>query len=217
MSSTPDTTPQFPTAYSKNSTAGPSYNTTVISLDNGMEQRNSNWSYPRQVYNIAYPFSNVVDIEAIDAFFHGVKGKWKAFRYKDWSDYKSCSILATVTMSDQIIGVGDGVEEHFQLVKTYTSGTNSLVRKITRPINGTVLVSVNNVSKTENTHWTIDYGTGLITFTGGNIPAYPLVVRAGFEFDVYCRFDNDNLLKTIEDYGILRIDHMNFIEVKEED
>ena len=46
-----------------------------------------------------------------------------------------------------------------------------MTRAIQLPVAGTVEISVAGVLKTETTHYTVDYSTGVVTFTGGNIPA----------------------------------------------
>ena len=61
------------------------------------------------------------------------------------------------------------------------------------PVNGTVEISVAGVPKTETTHYTVDYATGMVTFTPGNIPAAAQAVTATFEFDVPVRFAEDDL------------------------
>jgi uncharacterized protein (TIGR02217 family) len=49
------------------------------------------------------------------------------------------------------------------------------------------------VTNTEGVHFNVDHATGLVTFTGGNIPPVDAVVTAGYEFDVPVRFDTDKL------------------------
>ena len=54
-------------------------------------------------------------------------------------------------------------------------------------------VAVDGVTKTSGVHFNVDPATGIVTFTGGNIPPMGDAVTAGFEFDVPVRFDTDKL------------------------
>lgn len=186
-------TPRFPTLVSQGAGGGPEFNTDVVVIRSGFEARNINWDTSRARYDAALGIKHMQYLEEVIAFFRVAQGKAHEFRYKDFSDYKSCSFLNTPAFTDQIIGVGNGATNTFQLKKTYTVGSNSYVRTIKKPVSGTVLIGVNGVQKTITTHWTIDTTTGIITFTGGNTPANGHSVTAGFEFDVPCRFDTDHL------------------------
>ena len=95
----------------------------------------------------------------------------------------------------------DGVVAAFQVAKVYTQGAYNRSRKITKPSNGTLLVAVAGSAKAEGTHYNASYTTGIITFTGGNIPTAGQAVTAGFEFDVPVRFDTDRLSINIDDYN----------------
>ncbi len=186
-------TPRFPTLVSQGASGGPEFNTDVVVIRSGFEARNVNWETSRSRYDAALGVKHIQHLEEVIAFFRIAQGKAHEFRYKDFSDFKSCAFNNTITPTDQIIGVGDAVVAAFQLKKTYTVGSNSYVRTIKKPVAGTVRVAVNGVEKTITTHWTINTTTGIITFTGGNIPPNGHSVTAGFEFDVPCRFDTDHL------------------------
>jgi uncharacterized protein (TIGR02217 family) len=124
------------------------------------------------------------------------------FRFKDWSDFKSCNTASTPNFMDQVIGTGDAVEADFQLSKTYTKGAFSRSRDITKPVAGTVLISINGVQKLEGDGtypWSVDTATGIVTFSS-TVPPDGEVVRAGYEFDVPVRFDSDKLSVNYEFY-----------------
>ncbi len=186
-------TPRFPTLVSQGAGGGPEFYTDVVMVRSGFETRNGNWSLSRNRYDAALGVKSLVHLEDVIAFFNVCQGKLHEFRYKDFSDYKSCSYAATPAPSDQLLGTGDGVINTFQLVKKYTVGASSYTRTIKKPVTGTVRVSVNGVEKTITTHFTVNTATGVITFTGGNTPPNGHTVTAGFEFDVPCRFDTDHL------------------------
>jgi uncharacterized protein (TIGR02217 family) len=126
-------------------------------------------------------------LASVIAFFEARSGRLRGFRWKDWADYKSCLPSQMPAATDQLIGQGDGVATAFQLTKTYTSGLQSYVRDITKPVTGTVLVAVGGVP--QSTGWLVDTVSGIVTFTVA--PANGASVTAGFEFDVPVRFDSD--------------------------
>lgn len=198
-------TPRFPENLSYGSQGGPEYLTGIAVLQSGHEQRRSVWSNPRHYYNASYAVKTVDDLTQMRDFFHAMKGRFHGFRFKDWNDYTSAANdVGAPNMLDQEIGVGNAVLTAFQLVKNYTTGALTQTRDITKPVSGTVLIAVNGVLQTETTHYTIDYTTGIVTFNSP--PADTLVITAGYEFDVPCRFDIDQLAVTADTYGIRSAD-----------
>lgn len=179
---------QFPQGISYGSSGGPVYNTTVNITKSGMETRQVNWPSSRHKYNATYGIRNQADFDAILKLFHAVQGRAVGFRYKDWSDYKSCDITGTPSATDQAVGTGNGSSTIFQLVKKYTVGGVTLARYIKKPVAGTVLVALNGSATSA---FTVDTTTGLVTMTSA--PGVGVVVTCGFEFDVPVRFDVDEL------------------------
>src|SRR5690606_28302185 len=112
----------------------------------------------RRRYNVAYGIRSMNQIHDVLAFFEARHGMLNSFRYKDWADYKSCGPDDTISPTDQVLGTGDGTEDKFQLVKRYTSGSQTYVRPITKPVNGTVVVSLDGVNQPSG--WNYDLGTG---------------------------------------------------------
>jgi uncharacterized protein (TIGR02217 family) len=90
-------------------------------------------------------------------------------------------------MLDQLIGVGDGAQAHFQLTKAYGDGAEPQIRPITRPRAESLLISIAGLP---TTNWTL-LEHGLVRF---NIaPPAGAEVRAGFLFDVPVRFAEDRI------------------------
>jgi uncharacterized protein (TIGR02217 family) len=79
-----------------------------------------------------------------------------------------------------------------------------------------VQIKVAGVTKTETTHYTIDYSTGLVTFTSGNIPAAAQAVTATFEFDVPVRFAEDTLKVSMTMIDLGNIPSIPLLEVLSE-
>lgn len=87
------------------------------------------------------------------------------------------------TALDQWIGAGDGVLTRFALVKHYGAS----VRRITRPVAGSVKVAVDGVPVSA---FTVVAG-GFVALDIA--PGAGVVVTAGFAFDVPVRFAEDRL------------------------
>lgn len=171
------------------------YNTTVLALGSGEERRNQNWQYPKHAYDVSYGVRTQALLESLIEFFHAVAGRAYGFRYLDPHDYKSCLVAATPAFGDQVIGTGTGALTTFQLKKTYTKGANSRVRLIKKPVLNSVLIGKNGANQTSG--WSVNTTTGVVTFDSA--PANGHVVTAGYEFDVPCRFDVDQLSVVLED------------------
>jgi uncharacterized protein (TIGR02217 family) len=194
-------TPRFPDDIAYGSKGGPGWSTNVVETDSGAESRNQRWSYPRHKFDVAYGIRTMARLENLLSYFHVVAGKAIGFRYKDFMDFKSCGRTGTPAATDSVIGTGTGALAAFQLVKTYTQGSYTRSRKIVKPIASTVLIAVAGTTKTVTTHYALDATTGIVTFTAGNLPSAGQSVTAGFEFDVPCRFDSDELSINLDDYN----------------
>lgn len=188
---------QFPVNISYGSGGGPGYKTEIIVIRSGFESRDVGWTYPRHKYDAATGVKTIDDMEQLIEFFHAVGGMAYGFRYKDWADFKSCNTTQTISDTDQLIGEGDNVEVDFQIIKTYIKGSFSRVRNISKPVNGTVVVSLDDVP--QPTGWSVNLTTGVITFSVA--PGSTVDVKAGYEFDVPCRFDTDELQVGLEFYN----------------
>ncbi len=179
------------------STGGPRFQTSVLALGNGSEQRNVDWIQQRCAYDISYGIQSQEDTNEVVRFFYARRGKARGFRFKDWSDYEAI---------DQSIGEGDGTQLEFQLVKHY----DEFVRVITKPVEDSVTIKVAGV--VENA-WTCDIATGIVTFA--DPPADGAVIQASFEFDVPVRFDSDELVLAMR-YRASAVESIRLVEVFEE-
>ncbi|MEJ8573117.1 DUF2460 domain-containing protein [Microbaculum marinum] len=182
---------RFPSGISRSASGGPERRTQVVTLGSGHEERNQQWADSRRRYDAGSGIKTADELHAAVAFFEERRGRAYGFRWRDWSDYKSCAPLGTPGPDDQTIGTGDGTTATFQLVKTYGGAHLPWVRTITKPVSGTVRVAVDAVEQTEGADFSVDATTGQVTFSSP--PAAGLAVTAGFEFDVPVRFDTDRL------------------------
>lgn len=179
----------FPLEISRQSVAGPEFSTEVTETAGGFERRNQNWEGGRLRFNVAPGVRMRDDHETLLGFFRCRAGRARGFRFRDWTDDRSCDLALSPGATDQQLGTGDGAIQFFQLRKAYSSGAITQWRKITRPVAGSVLVALGGIA--QGSGWSVDVDTGLVSFTAP--PAAGVVVTAGFRFDVPARFDTDRL------------------------
>lgn len=156
---------------------GPRYKTTIIETDSGSEQRISHWVTGRHEWTTSSGIKNRIDRDLILAFFHARQGRARGFRWKDWNDYK-----AVLQPCIPILG------NTWQLAKSYNSGGKTLVRAITKPVAGTIVMQ-NSLGGTLS-GMAVDTTTGIVTVNDG---ASYTSLWASFQFDVPVRFDIDYL------------------------
>ncbi len=203
---------RYPTNLSFGSSGGPERRTEIVTLVNGFEERNSPWQDSRRHYDAGSGMRSLDDLAKLIAFFEARQGQLYAFRWKDWSDYKTSLPSRAPTALDQAIGVGDGVKTVFQLQKSYVSGSQTYLRTLVKPVAGTGKVAVNGVLRIEITDFAVNAATGQITF---NLPpAVGLPVTAGCEFDVPVRFDTDRISTSVATYQAGQIPTVPVIEVR---
>ena len=180
---------QFPPDISYGASGGPGYSTTVVTTVSGHERRNSNWAAARGKWNVAHGLKKREQVAALIAFFRARRGRAFGFRFKDWTDHQAFA---------QLLGIGDGSNRTFQLIKSYASGGEIESRLIAKPVPGTVKIYRDGVEASSG--WSVNTATGLVTFA--TAPASGVQVTADFEFDVPVRFDSDQMDITIETYQL---------------
>lgn len=201
---------RFPDSISRGARGGPERRTRIVELASGDEERNAVWADSRRRYDVGYGVRRADDLALVVAFFEARLGRLHGFRFKDWSDFKSCPPSATPAATNQNIGTGTGAAVAFALRKFYVSGAQSWARPIAKPVAGTVLIAINGVNQPSG--WTVDTTTGIVTFSVA--PANGAAITAGFEFDVPVRFDNDELPVTLDIERLGTIPSIPLIEVK---
>jgi uncharacterized protein (TIGR02217 family) len=201
---------RFPVDISRGARGGPQRNTQVVTLASGDEERNASWADSRRLYDVAYGVRRADDLAAVIAFFEARGGRLHSFRFKDWSDWKSCLPSETPSASDQLVGAGDGATTAFQLRKAYRSGDQTWWRPVTRPRPATVQVALDAVPLASG--WSVAGGSGIVTFD--TAPGDGVAVTAGFEFDVPVRFDTDRLDVTLDIERLGSIASIPLVEVR---
>ena len=201
---------RFPDNISRGARGGPERRTQVVELASGDEERNASWANSRRRYDVAYGIRRADDLAAVVAFFEARNGRLYGFRYKDWADYKSSVPSQPITATDQQIGIGTGILNTFPLAKRYTSGAQTWVRTIAKPVSATVRLPLGTVEQMSG--WTLDTTTGVVTFT--TALGSGVIIRAGFEFDVPVRFDSDMLDVTLDVERLGSITSIPLLEIR---
>lgn len=203
---------RFPANLSFGSVGGPERRTEIVTLANGFEERNTPWEHSRRRYDAGVGLRSLDDIETLIAFFEARAGQMHGFRWKDWSDFKSCAPTAVPAFDDQLIGIGDGAATVFQLKKTYVSGLQSYARPIKKPVPGTVIVAIAGDRKVESVEYTVNLERGEVTFTLP--PDLGTRVTAGFEFDVPVRFDTETIQTSVASFQAGDVPSVPVVEVR---
>lgn len=203
---------RFPANLSFGSVGGPERRTEIVTLANGFEERNSLWAHSRRRYDAGVGLRSLNDVETLIAFFEARAGQLHGFRWKDWSDFKSCAPLATTAPDDQLIGTGDGATRIFQLQKTYVSGLEQYTRPIGKPVLGTVMVAVAGDQKIDSLEFTVNTENGEVTFALA--PDLGTRITAGFEFDVPVRFDTDTIQTSVASFQAGDVPNVPIMEVR---
>jgi uncharacterized protein (TIGR02217 family) len=141
--------PNFPDDISYGSKGGPEFNTTIIRLRSGHEQRNINWQYPLHRYDVAYGVKEQAQMAALRNYFMAMHGQAHSFRFKDWHDYATGSTGVAHTQLDETVSILVSTivssASNFQLRKLYTVGSVTMERTLAKPLAATVSVAVGGI------------------------------------------------------------------------
>jgi uncharacterized protein (TIGR02217 family) len=177
----------YPFALGRSTAVAPEFSTSVTVTASGHEQRNSLWSDARLHFDVGPGIRSEAELSQLIAFFRQRRGAARGFRITDPYDHSSNGMTGTPGMSDQLLGIGDGLSVDFPLIKSYGSGTEPQIRRITRPRPETIVISAGDFG---NDTWTL-LDHGIIRFD--TAPPVGAEVRAGFLFDVPVRFAEDRI------------------------
>lgn len=202
---------EFPRELAYGSSGGPKFSTIVTKLTSGFEGRQQQWERALLEFDAAPAILDKARLATLIQFFYARRGRARGFLFHDYTDFTSAANNQDApTNLDQVLGSGDGVNQTFQLIKTYSDAEASYTRDITQPVPGTVLVSLNNVAQPSG--WVLN-SLGQIFFA--TAPSLGVVVKAGFEFRVPVRFDTDYLETTLASYEGYDAASVPIVEMRE--
>jgi uncharacterized protein (TIGR02217 family) len=197
---------RFPIALGREASVEPAFSTAVVTTSSGAEQRNSDWADARLRFDAGPGVRGEAELQELIAFFRARRGAAVGFRFQDPFDHSSNGMTGEVQATDQLLGIGDGLRTEFELVKHYEGQE----RRITRPIAGSVRVSLNGTERVSG--WTLE-GHGRVRFN--TAPANGAEVRAGFRFDVPVRFAEDRLSLSRATFEAGEVASVPLIEIRE--
>lgn len=193
---------RFPEPLAFGFESGCQFNTDVVLLASGSEQRNSRWRMPRKRYILNKNIKNKKEFIELNDFFVARGGKLHSFRFKDAADY---------TLDKQLIGTGDGETLVFQAVKRYVNGEYHVDKIVDKLVENTVDVYVDEAHIDAGI--VVDCLLGTITFDAPPDIDARIVIDA--EFDVEVRFDMDYLPFTLEEPGVYGHGEVVLLEIRD--
>jgi uncharacterized protein (TIGR02217 family) len=199
----------FPLALGREASVVAEFSTAIVTGQSGAEQRAPDWDNARLRYDAGPGVRSEADVRTLVDFYRARRGPAVAFRFRDPFDASSAANGEGPAMTDQILGMGDGVRTDFPLVKSYGSGAGAARRRISRPVAASVTVSINGAVMAG---WTLG-PLGVVRFAVP--PAHGAEVRAGFLFDVPVRFAEDRLEVSSATWMAGEIASVPLIEVRE--
>lgn len=206
----------FPRGVAAGISGGPERRVDIVTLSSGDEERNALWEGSRRSYAAGLGIRHADDLAEVLALFEEAGGPLHSFRFRDWTDFKSCLPSATPAAADQVIGTGDGSTTTFALRKVY-GAILPYTRTITKPVAGSVKIALDGVE--QGSGWSVNNLTGVVTFA--TAPSSSVSVTAGFLFDVPVRFAAQRLDADLaffsedESRGVGSVPEIPLIEVRE--
>jgi uncharacterized protein (TIGR02217 family) len=204
----------FPLDIALKSAGGPQRRTDIVALGSGAEERNARWAHSRRRYDAGYGVKTFETLSQVLAFFEERRGRLYGFRWRDRLDHSSAAPGHAITPTDQVIGIGDGITNAFQLSKTYGSLYSPYRRPIAKPVPDSVRVAVAENVLEEGTGFTVNTTTGVITLPAAHVPASGGAITAGFLFDVPVRFDTDYLEIDLSAFAAGAIPKIPLVEIR---
>lgn len=193
---------EFPRAISYKAVGGPSWNTFVVDVASGSEQRNRNWAKARGKWTVSLitPASAAASrqtfAEALETFFLMIGGRADGFRF-----FNHLSFYAG---NQPVVAATSGI----QLQRTYSLASRTYVRTITKPITSsvkdyqgnaltnTVVIKTSGGATRDPATYTVDHTTGIVT---GTVDVTDL---ASFQYHIPVRLDTDDFQMQIEDSDV---------------
>lgn len=175
---------------------GMAFDTEIVVTANDGEQRNALRYLPLGRWQLGdrlileSSMEQINEVSYLQDFHRDRHGSYEGFRFKDWSDYQAI---------DEIIAVGDGEQQVFQLRKSYRVGDAVFYRPIVKPVVETVVFSFDLLPAGVSA-----IGISIFDDTGHIHLVQPLpegaILRATFEFDVPVWFESDQIGYRLEGY-----------------
>ena len=180
----------------------PRFSTAITAVASGSERRNQNWAHPLHSFTAPEAVECHEHLVDLHNMWMTTRGPLHSFAFRDPLDFASRDLPApdvapVIGPTDQVIGIGDGVETEFALVRRYQFGGETYERRVHHPVVSTVLVAIDALDPEDVPPedggpyaWSVSRSTGVVTFDHPPEPGQ--VITAGFLFDVEARFETDD-------------------------
>lgn len=180
--------------------SAPSFLTTITELGNGSEDRNAEWDDGRVQFNAALGVRSLTDLRELVSFHRRRKGRARPFLVRDLLDYEVSldNGEGVFSSGDDEAQPTDGERTTFQLKKNYVDDFNTDTRTIRKPEEDTVAIYIDGA---ETHGWTLDYSTGLVTFSSA--PDEDAVLEWTGRFYVPVRFMQDRI--PVEEFAAVMV------------
>lgn len=155
---------------------GPVFQTTVIPLMGGYEDRNQDWQVALWRYDVSLNNRPLTEIRAFMAHVLGRRGSANTFPLRDPLDN---------TLTDENIGTGDGVTTEFQIKKIYADENRPYRRPLA--IVSSLVVKVAGVTQVEETDY--EQQDGWLSFTDAPTAGQAITVTCDFLIPVRYQAD----------------------------
>lgn len=166
---------------------GPAFQTTIVTMRNGRERRNAEWSNARHSFTMPFNNINQQGYIGIKQMHLSCLGRLRAFKFVDALDHDA---------TGEVFGQGNGVQTTFQLRKVSVIDGVSYIRN-------TYVIEPGGVFRVNGTPaaHTIDLDRGLVTFSVA--PANLSTLSGTWEFGLWVRFDQDDLPFSIDNLNAI--------------
>lgn len=152
--------PRFPDNISYGVSFGPEFVTTVVPSRSGREQRNAERDRAFGRGECAHAIRTQAELKTLIAFFRSVRGRWIAFRFKDWTDYQLDHADSAWTLVEDTVN-------QYQLNKVYEAAAGfDEIRTIRKPVAGTLVLKDGATTVTAGAgagQYSFDTTTGIAT------------------------------------------------------
>lgn len=168
---------RFPEDINYGSGFSDSHSVNIVNTVGGDEYRSLRHPYLQTSLDVDFTRQRDDIINRIIALNRRANGTYRGFRVKNFLDYSTNDFRKAPTAYDQpMTSLGSG---QYQIMRWYgnPADTTASRRRIRKPVSGSALVGVNGTIYPE-AHRTIDYTTGIVTFTSNKTGTISAITNA---------------------------------------
>lgn len=180
---------------------GGEYRTDGADLENGYDERDSAWKFPKHKYSASFGNIQEETRDALINVFHACRGARHSFLFKDWNDYE-----AVFEPLEVVVGSASKI----QLYKTYSFGQAYTIRPVQALKVGCVVWDITDINNPVSVDGVFNMLTGEFTPDAAWSEGHDYAWSG--EFYVWVRFADDYNGMTINGWR----DHTADVELIED-